>query len=157
MAIYEMASETNGLLWRSNAVRVLVLTTDAPFHTGRCATGCACYPLQFSIAGKHSMRALSNAALSRPHIESGNQTTCCIAKGCVTVASTHTAAVAARLAIAAGRTLQDDYKYYDYPTMSETLALLKARNIKFVGICQPGCDEYQMQYLVSALSCLHSE
>lgn len=40
MAIHEMASETNGLVWRSNAVRVIVLTTDAPFHTGRC--GCAC-------------------------------------------------------------------------------------------------------------------
>lgn len=59
--------------------------------------------------------------------------------------------------LAAGRTLQDDYKYYEYPTMSETLALLKARNIKFVGICQPGCDEYQMQYLVSAFVFLHSQ
>lgn len=62
--------------------------------------------------------------------------------------ATHT--VAAVVCLAAGRTLQDDYKYYDYPTMSETLALLKARSIKFVGICQLGCDEYQMQFLVSA-------
>lgn len=43
----------------------------------------------------------------------------------------------------------EDGKYYNYPTMAETLALLKSKNIKFVGICQPGCDFYQMNYLVS--------
>ena len=33
--------------------------------------------------------------------------------------------------------------------MEETLAVLKSKNIKFVGICQPGCDATQMYYLVS--------
>jgi hypothetical protein len=37
VAIHEMASETQGLTWRSNGVRVMVLTTDAPFHTGEWA------------------------------------------------------------------------------------------------------------------------
>jgi hypothetical protein len=37
VAVHEMASETSGLVWRANAVRVIVLTTDAPFHTGMCA------------------------------------------------------------------------------------------------------------------------
>lgn len=34
IAIRNMANETDGITWRSNAVRVMVLTTDAPFHTG---------------------------------------------------------------------------------------------------------------------------
>jgi hypothetical protein len=56
------------------------------------------------------------------------------------------------LLLCTGRTRQDDYKYYDYPLMSDTLALLKSKNIKFVGICQPGCDATQMWYLVSPIA-----
>jgi hypothetical protein len=45
--------------------------------------------------------------------------------------------------------IQDDGLPYEYGSMADTLALLKSKHIKFVGICQPGCDPYQMDYLVS--------
>lgn len=45
--------------------------------------------------------------------------------------------------------IQDDGLPYEYGTMADTLALLKSKKIKFVGICQPGCDAFQMNYLVS--------
>lgn len=38
IAIQNMANETYGLSWRANAVKVMVLTTDAPFHTGNAQT-----------------------------------------------------------------------------------------------------------------------
>lgn len=44
--------------------------------------------------------------------------------------------------------MQPDGKTYHYGTMQATLDLLKAANIKFVGICQPGCDALQMDFLV---------
>lgn len=81
IAIKEMVA---GLPWRDAAVHVVVLTTDAPFHTG----------LQ------------TCAAL--------------------------------------------DKKTYDYGTMQQGLDALKSKAIKFVGICQPGCDATQMQFLASA-------
>lgn len=34
IAIQNMANELYGFTWRTNAVKVMVLTTDAPFHTG---------------------------------------------------------------------------------------------------------------------------
>ena len=45
--------------------------------------------------------------------------------------------------------MQDDHNIYDYGSLEETLQLLQDKKIKFVGICQDGCDPVQMEMLVS--------
>lgn len=40
IAIQNMANQLGGLTWRTNAVKVMVLTTDAPFHSGTSALAC---------------------------------------------------------------------------------------------------------------------
>lgn len=50
-----------------------------------------------------------------------------------------------------GLVRQEDGQIYDYGSMEETLQLLQSKNIKFIGICQDGCDAYQMDYLVCSL------
>ena len=46
--------------------------------------------------------------------------------------------------------MQPDAITYHYRSMQQALDLLRAKSIKFVGICQPGCDPLQMQFLVRA-------
>jgi len=48
--------------------------------------------------------------------------------------------------------MQPDMNTYHYGSLQQALDLLKAKNIKFVGICQPGCDPLQMQFLVCGVT-----